>query len=482
MIQPAWLVLLPLLGAAVLALIPRQRVAALLNIGLSAAGFLLSLALPALERGPAGLLHLDALNLPLLLLSGLVGLAASVFSAAMLPAEGFGPRAGRAYHAGFQLFLGASHLALLAGDLGLMWVAAGLATLAGVLMVALRRTPAAIGAAWRFLMLGGLGLGLALFGTVVLALAAQPPAGEGVASLSLATLARVAREADPGLMTLAFVFLLVGYGTQAALVPLHAWLPDAQAKAPAVVPVLLSGLLMNVALHTILRAKAVVGLNPGPLPPGALMVALGLASLLLAAFALWRQRDARRLLAWSGIGHVGLASFAFGLGGAASMAGLLHMLGHALVAGAGFMALGRAMALGGGPRVAGLGGLALSHPAPGWTLALCLLALAGLPPFSLFASLFLMAQQSVVRLPWLALPLGLGLLAGALAMLRAAQHLCRGPASAEAPREADPPPLPGAEWMALAPAQLHLLLALILGLALPAPLAALLAEAARIAG
>ncbi|PWC29747.1 hydrogenase 4 subunit F [Pseudoroseomonas aestuarii] len=479
MMHPALLVLLPFLGAVVLAAIPRQPVAALANIGFSAGGFLLALALLALPREVEGLLHLDALNLPLLLLSGLVGLTTAVFSAATLPAEGFGPRAGRAYHAAFQLFLGANHLALLADNLGLMWVAIELATLASVLMVALHRTPAAIEAAWKFLMLCGVGIGLALFGTIVLALAAQPLTGGGAASLSIAALGRVAREADPALMTLAFVFLLVGYGTKAGLVPLHSWLPDAHAEGPMAISAVLSGLLLNAALHAILRAKAIVALNPGPLPPGALMVAMGLASLLLAAFALWRRRDARRLFAWSSIEHMGLAAFAFGLGGPAAMAGLLHMLGHSLVKSALFFALGRAIVLKGGQRLAAIGGLNLSHPVLGWTLALAILATAGLPPFSLFASEFLMAQQSVARLPWLALPLGLGLLVAALALLRTLQDLCFGPATADAPGA--PPPALG-EWAVLAPAQLHLLLALALGMALPAPLAALLAEAARIAG
>lgn len=242
----------------------------------------------------------------------------------------------------------------------------------------------------------------------------------------------------------------------------------------------LSGLLLNAALHAILRVKSLVELNSGPLAPGALLVAMGLASLLLAAFALWRRRDARRFFAWSSIEHMGLAAFAFGLGGPAALAGLLHMLGHSLVKSAIFFTLGRAVALKGSQRLDAIGGLSLSRPALGWTLALGMLAIAGLPPFSLYASEFLMAQQSVARLPWLALPLGLGLLVAALAMLRTLQALCLGPATPDAPGGAAPPPL--GEWAVLAPAQLHLLLALVLGLALPAPLAALLAEAARIAG
>ena len=486
---PGLLVALPILGAAALAAIPSLRVAALLNIALSLAGFVLALGLLVLPWETSGelgwLLHLDALNLPLLLLGAFIGLSTACFSAATVAGEGFGPRAGRAYHAAFQLFLGAHHLALLADNLGLMWVAIEVATFATVLMVALHRTPAALEAAWKFLILCGLGIALALFGTIVLAMAALPFAGSGEAALSFDALLRVGGEADPGLLTLAFIFLLVGYGTQAGLVPLHSWLPDAHAEGPMAMSAVLSGLLLNLALHAILRAKAVVALNPGLLPPGVLMMAMGLASLLLAAFSLWRRRDARRFFAWSSIQHMGLAGFAFGLGGPASLAGMLHLLGHSLVKSAIFFGLGRAVALRGSQRLAALGGLVAAHPRLGWSLVVAMLAIAGLPPFSLFASQFLLVQQTVVRLPWLALPLGIGLVAAALALVQVMQAIGFGPARPDPVGRARSPGLLGPRlgaWAVLVPLHVHLLLALLLGLALPAPLLGLLLDAARIAG
>lgn len=481
-----WLVaLLPMAGAALLALLPAQRLAARLNLALAAAQFGLILALAARGRGPeAALLHLDALNLPLLLLAGVIGVTTALYSAATIRGEGFGPRAGRAYHAAFQVFLGANALALLAEDLGVMWVAVEAATVATVLMVALHRTPASIEAAWKFLVLCGTGIALALFGTIALALAAQPLGEGGATALSFGVLRQMAPEADPRLLSLAFVFLLVGYGTKAGLAPLHSWLPDAHAEGPMAISAVLSGLLLNTALHAILRARAVVSGNPEVLPPGALMLAMGLASVLLAAFALWRRRDARRLFAWSSIEHMGLASMAFGLGGPAALAGMLHLLGHSLVKSAVFFGLGRAIQIKGSQRIAAIGGLAESHPLLGWSLALAILAAAGLPPFVLFASEVLLMQQMVTRLPWLALPLGLGLLLAALALLKVLQALCFGPGRAGVP----PPDQrhwlghPAAEWATLLPLHLHLLLALLLGLALPAAGLALLTEAAGIAG
>ncbi|MCQ4161302.1 hydrogenase 4 subunit F [Roseomonas sp. GC11] len=473
--MPDLLIALPFLAALLLALWPSP----LLNIAAALAGFLLSLTLLTAPREVEGLLLLDALNLPLVLLSAFIGLTTAIFSAAMLPAEGFSPRAARAYHAAFQAFLGANYLALLADNLGLMWAAIEGATLATVLMVALHRGAAALEAAWKFLILCGVGIALALFGTIVLGLAAQPYTGGGEGALSFTALLRVGREADPALLSLAFIFLLVGYGTKAGLAPLHSWLPDAHAEGPVAMSAVLSGLLLNAALHAILRARAVVALNEAVLPPGALMAGMGLLSLLLAALALWRRRDARRFLAWSSIEHMGLAAFAFGLGGPAALAGVLHMLGHSLVKSALFFLVGRATLLKGSQRLEDLRGLVAGHPGLGWALVLGFLAIAGLPPFSLFSSEFLMIQQSAARLPWLALPLGLGLLVAALALLRAMQALCLGPATPDA---RPPAPAWGGSWAVLGPAWAHLLAALVLGLALPAPLAALLAEAARIAG
>ena len=469
-----WLPALHAIGALVLACLPGLGAAAVANIAFAVAGLVLAVFLAFEPFGLQGLLHLDALNLPLLLVAAFVGATTAWFSWAMLPREGLGPRAGRAYHAAFQLFLGANHLALLSDNLALMWVAIEAATLATILMVGMQRSPAAIEAAWKFFVLCGVGIALALFGTVVLALAAQPLAAEGEA-LSFTALMQLGARADPGLLTLAFVFLALGYGTKAGLAPLHSWLPDAHAEGPMAISAVLSGLLLNAALHAVLRAKAVVGLNPAVLPPGWLLLGMGVLSLLLAALALWRRRDARRLFAWSSIEHMGLAAIGFGLGGPGALAGLLHLLGHSLVKSAIFFGLGRAIAAKGSQRLADLRGLAASDPALGWPLLVAVLAVAGLPPFSLFASEMLLVQQALAQWPILALPLLVGLLLAGLALLKAVQGLCLGPATPDVgPR--------GSGWGVLAPLWLHLLAALLLGMALPASLTALLIEGARIAG
>ena len=471
---PWAIVFLPWLGALLLAALPRERIAALANIGVSAVAFILALFLFGHPAGEQGWTRVDALNTPLVVLSFLIGLSSAVFSFGAIATERFDALRLRAYHVAFQVFMGAQALALLADNMGVMWVAIEIATMASVLMVAVHGTPAAIEAAWKLFILCGVGITLALFGTIVLYLAAQPFVGHGDSGLSWVVLRGLAAQCDPGVLNLAFVFLLVGYGTKAGLVPLHSWLPDAEAEGPIAMSAVLSGLLLNAALHAVLRAKAIVGAHPGTVPPGYYLVALGLASVLLAGFALWRRRDARRFFAWSSIEHMGLAAIAFGLGGTiANLAGLLHMLGHSLCKSAVFFGVGHAAQLRGSQKTADIAGLCASHPGLGWGLAIAIAAVAGLPPFALFASEFLLLTEVAGHYAWLILPLGIGLLTATAAKIHTLQALCLGDPTPDAP---DTPALRN-EWATLGPVWLQLVLAVLLGAALPAPLAAQRAQA-----
>ena len=480
---PWILVFLPWVGAVALALIPPdRRIAPYANIAVSAASLVIALVLLGHPHGEQGWTRIDALNLPFVAVAALVGLTTAIFSAATVDAERFDDLRARAYHAAFQIFMGAQFLALVSDNLGVMWVAIEIATLSCVLVVGVHGTPAAVEAAWKFFILCGVGIALALFGTILLYLAAQPVIGSGDPGLSWAALRAVAEQCDPGLLSLAFVFLLVGYGTKAGLVPLHSWLPDAEAEGPLPICAVLSGLLLNAALLAILRAESIVGAHPAALPAGPFLMGFGLLSLLLAAFSLWWRRDARRLFAWSSIEHVGLATLAFGIGGAvANLAGIIHLLGHSLVKSAVFFAVGAAVQIKGSQKVADIGGLAASHPALGWGLALGIAALAGMPPFALFVSEFRLVAESAARFPWLVVVIGLGLLVAAAALVRALQALCLGP-----PTRDNPVPgafaLPGGLLWATVPVWLHLALATMLALALPSGLAALLREGARILG
>ena len=478
---PWILVFLPWAGALLLAVLPpRGRLPAFVNIGVSAGSLLIALALLGQDHGVQGWTRTDPLNLPFVAVAALIGLTTAIFSAATVEAEAFDALRARAYHAAFQVFMGAQFLALVSDNMGVMWVAIEIATLASVLMVGVHGTPAAVEAAWKFFILCGVGIALALFGTILLYLAAQPVVGGGDPGLSWAALRAVAAQCDPGVLSLAFVFLLVGYGTKAGLVPLHSWLPDAEAEGPLPICAVLSGLLLNAALLAILRAQSIIGANPAALAPGPFLIGFGLASLLLAAFTLWRRRDARRLFAWSSIEHIGLATIAFGIGGAvASLAGIIHLLGHALVKSAVFFAVGAATQIKGSRQIADIGGLASSHPALGWGLALGIAGLAGMPPFALFVSELGLVAEGAARFPWLVLPMALGLLVAAAALIRALHALCLGAPTPDQPvRGAFA--LPGGMLWVTGPVWLHLALAAALGFAAPPAFTALLRAGAEL--
>ena len=192
---------------------------------------------------------------------------------------------------------------------------------------------------------------------------------------------------EPAMLNLAFVFLLLGYGTKIGLFPLHAWLPDAHAEGPTPITAVLSGLLLNVALYALLRCKMLMAGNPGALAPGPLMILMGLVSLLFGAFMLYRRRDIKRLFAYSSIEHMGLITFAFGLGGPlANFAGLLHMVLHSLTKSAIFFAVGDISQVKGTQKIAEMGGLTQTNPLIGWGLVVGVAAIAGLPPLGIFTS------------------------------------------------------------------------------------------------
>ena len=259
--------------------------------------------------------------------------------------------------------IGAMNVALVANNIGLLWVGVEVATLSTVMMVGIYRTPEAIEAAWKYFILGSVGIALAFFGTILVYLAAQDVLGEGLPAMAWDLLVKNAPQFDPKLLSLAFVFLLVGYGTKVGLAPFHAWLPDAHAEGPTPISAVLSGLLLNVALYALLRFKMVLAANPETLDVGAIMIALGLVSLVFAAFMLYRRRDIKRLFAYSSIEHMGIMTFAFGMGGPlANFAGLLHMTMHSLTKSAIFFAVGHIAQVKGTQRIADIGGLSVTHP------------------------------------------------------------------------------------------------------------------------
>ena len=413
----------PLAGVFLLAAIPRYRLGARLNILFSAAALAGSVLL-FLVPGTVGTFFLvDSFNIYLVALNTFIGFTTSIFSASYiaheLEEENLTRNYLRFYHALFQSMMGAMSLALLSNNLGIMWVGIEVATLSTVVMVGIYRTPQAIEASWKYFILGSVGIGLAFFGTILLYITAQNVLGEGIPALTWSLLTENAATFDPALLNLAFVFLLAGYGTKVGLAPLHAWLPDAHAEGPTPISAVLSGLLLNVALYALLRIKMIMKGSQGALPPGPIMMVMGLASLLFAALMLYRRRDIKRLFAYSSIEHMGIITFAFGMGGPlANFAGLLHMTMHSLTKSAIFFSVGHIAQARGTQSMAAISGLARSHPVLAWALGLGTVAIAGVPPFGVFTSEFLVITTTFARQPLLAILLALGILLafGALLM------------------------------------------------------------------
>jgi len=408
--------LIPLCAAAVLALLPGYRPAARLNVF---AAFLTLLAALSLLFGehpaPGHYLIVDDLNVVFVALNTLVGFTTSIFSASYVGHEletgRLTPAYLRFYHAMYQILMFAMNLALVANNIGLMWVAIEIATLTTVMMVGIYRTHEALEAAWKYFILGSVGIALALFGTILVYVAAEPVIGEGLDAMVWTELVGHAAAFDPALLNVAFVFLLLGYGTKVGLAPLHAWLPDAHAEGPTPISAVLSGLLLNVALYAVLRFKVLMTANEAAVAPGPLMVTLGLVSLVFAAFMLYRRRDIKRMFAYSSIEHMGIIVFAFGMGGPlANFAGLLHMTMHSLTKSSIFFAVGHIAQVKGTQRISEIGGLTETHPLLGWSLVLGVVAIAGLPPMGIFTSEFLVVSSTFARSPLLAILLVFGLL------------------------------------------------------------------------
>ena len=407
--------LIPAFAAGLLAVLPGYRATARINVLATTLTLLCALSLFFGRPVPGPYLLVDDLNATFIVLTTFVGFTTSVFSATYIGHElaigRLTPPFVRFYHAMYQVLMFALNLALVANNIGLMWVAIELATLTTVLMVGIYRTHEALEAAWKYFILGSVGIALALFGTILVYMAARPVVGEGLDAMVWSVLVKRAGAFDPALLDLAFIFLLLGYGTKVGLAPLHAWLPDAHAEGPTPISAVLSGLLLNVALYALLRFKMLLAANPAALAPGPLMVTLGLLSLVFAAFMLYRRRDIKRLFAYSSIEHMGVITFAFGMGGPlANFAGLLHMTMHSLTKSAIFFAVGHVAQVKGTQRIADMGGLTETHPLLGWGLILGVVAIAGLPPLGIFMSEFLVVSSTFARAPLLAIVLVFGLL------------------------------------------------------------------------
>jgi hydrogenase-4 component F len=419
----------PLPAAALYAVAGWRRITA--HAGTAAAVAILAcgivLAVRVTRTGPldalGGWLHADALSAFLLLVIGAVATLACAASPGYLAAEHTSGTGGsrRRYGVLVSCFLAAMCLGALAGNLGLAWIAIEATTIVTAFLVGHRHTRAAIEAAWKYTVICSVGIALALLGIVVLYDAARHAGLSEATALNPRVLTAHARALDPAVTRMATAFVILGFGAKAGLAPLHAWLPDAHSQAPAPVSALMSGVLLAVAFAQILRIKQIADAALGPAFARTLLLIAGLATLALAALLLLAQRDYKRMLAYSSMEHMGLIAVAAAIGTRLALAALLlHIAGHALAKTVAFTASGHLLHTEHTTRIDRIEALTSRHPALAGILAASILALLGLPPFSLFASELGIARAGFAA--GLGIPVAAAFLLALLAFAALARH------------------------------------------------------------
>ncbi|PIR00621.1 MAG: hydrogenase 4 subunit F [Nitrospinae bacterium CG11_big_fil_rev_8_21_14_0_20_45_15] len=459
---------IPLLSSGILAFVGHARLAAGLNIiaGMLTFFAALGLSFEVFEKGTILLygqsFFLDAFNVFLVSLTAFVSTTTAIFSYSYMLNEKeksrVSPKSLRLYHAMFQMFIFCMLLALTTNNLGVLWIALELATLTTVLLVSLYRTPKAISAAWKYFILCGVGIALALLGTILIFSTSSEVLGHSNDALSWTLLYQNAERLSPNVMSLAFVFIMVGYGTKVGLVPMHTWLSDAHAEGPTPISAVLSGLLLNVALYALVRCKVLVDIATKQNMAGELMIGFGLLSLIIASLMLHRQYDIKRMFSFSSIEHMGIMTVAFGIGSSlANFAALLHMTVHSLVKSGIFFTVGHAVQEMGTQSMTKIRGLIHHQPGIGWGLILGTIAIAGFPPFAVFASEFMLIAAALQTYPWIVGLILPSLVIAFAGLFRHLQPMVFGvpPEECEVVR------------VNMLPVYIHLGLALVLGLAMP---------------
>jgi len=389
-------ILAPLVAAALAAVLGWRRLTALVTV-LAALSVLVTGAIlgSRVGSGPrfgiGNLLRADALSVTMLVVIGTVGTLATWASIGYIEAElahrHTDRKGANLYGVLVPIFLAAMALAVLANNIGVMWVAIEATTVATAFLVGHRRTRAALEATWKYVVICSVGIALAFLGTVLLYFASLHAGASSGNALNVDVLLALANRLDPAVTRLAAGLLLLGYGAKAGLVPFHTWLADAHSQAPAPVSALMSGVLLSVAFYALLRVKSVVDLAVGTgfLRTGLLIV--GLLTLLIAASLLVVQTDFKRMLAYSSMENMGLVAVAAAAGTKLAIAALLlHVLAHGIAKTLVFLGAGQLQATHDSTQISDVAGVLARSPMIGVTFAVGLVILLGLPPFAMFAS------------------------------------------------------------------------------------------------
>lgn len=336
-------------------------------------------------------LVIDELSAVLVLIIGIVGTTCCLYTVSYLRTDQKNGELSERHVGRFfgllHLFVATMYLAVLADNLGVMWVAIEFTTIVSALLVGFYGNKAALEAAWKYIIICTVGIAFAMLGIILTFYAARGVLGSDEISLSWRFLYPVAAKLDPSLMKLAFIFVLVGYGTKAGLFPLHTWLPDAHSQAPSPVSALLSGVLLNCAIYAIIRFHLLTSMAVGNNFSGKLLVIFGLMSMAGALPFILVQKDIKRLLAYSSVEHVGIIILGVGLGGVLGYTGaILHLINHALGKSVLFLSAGTLTQNYHSKLIPRLQGIGQLLPITSTVFMASLLAIGGAPPFGLFIS------------------------------------------------------------------------------------------------
>jgi hydrogenase-4 component F len=480
----------PLVAAALCWLAPRPRwvegtslLAAALSLawaGLATARLIAEGHIEAL----ASWLYADALSGVTVLIIAFVGFTAVLYSIGYVRADlrdetlTAGELLGRLrrYYTLLNLFLFSMLVVPITNSLGVLWIAIEATTLASLFLVSFYGTREAIEAAWKYIVVGSVGIALGLFGTILTYYSAVQVLGTSY-DLNWSLLVPVAPRLNPDVMRLALLFIVVGYGTKAGLAPMHTWLPDAHSEAPSPISALLSGVLLNCAMYAILRFYALAAPSVGRAYPDRLLLGFGLLSLLVATLLILRQHDYKRLLAYSSVEHMGLAAVGVAFGGPIGLTGaLLQLVNHAVTKSLMFFASGHVLLRYRTKEIDRVDGVVRVLPWSGAVLVVGGLALTGAPPFGVFASELTIFAAGFRSGQAVAAAAALALVALVfLGLVGAINRMAFGTATDDLPR--GEPSRSGMAAMALS-----LVPVVGLGLAMPGPLAQLIQQATAVLG
>lgn len=422
--------------------------------------------------------HLDALGALFLGILGVIGFTTGLYSVGYMNQEVQHGEVTIAslsnYYGFFHLFIFTMMLAITTNNLIVMWVAIEATTLSSAFLVGFYGQRSSLEAGWKYVVICTVGVAFGLYGTVLVYSGASNIIDPGAAAFWTEVVKQPGRM-DSVLMHIAFVFILIGFGTKAGLFPMHAWLPDAHSEAPSPVSALLSAALLNCALLVIIRYYIIITGSIGDEFPKMVLLIFGFMSVTVAAFLILAQQDVKRLLAYSSVENMGLIAIALGIGGPLGIAAaLLHALNHSLVKAMLFCSSGNILLKYGTRDMSTVKGLLTITPLTAVLFVGGTLALGGMPPFNVFVSEFMMVNAGISAGHWFLVILLLLLLTLVLAgLIRMIAKTVMGKPPAEVSKGELGP-------LTIAPMCILVVLMLVMGVCIPQPVKNIIENASNI--